>query len=88
MTVRVKFSEAGFRALLTGAGSQGLVEEHAERVAAAANAVPSTTSPAHDQPYYKIEDGSDAKRARRRVVSDGARAAVHEAKTQALLRAL
>lgn len=88
MAVRIKFNEAGFRALLTGSGAQGLVEEQAVRVAAAANSAPSTTSPAHDRPYYTVEDGSDSDRARRRVVTDGARAAAHEAKTQALLRGI
>lgn len=88
MSVRIKFNEAGFRALLTGAGAQSLVEEHAERVAAAANAVPSTTQPAHVGDYYEAKDASDGDRARRRVVTTDDRAAAHEAKTHALLRAL
>lgn len=86
--MKVKFNEAGFRELLTGAAAQGLVEGQAQRMAAGANAVPSTTKPAHQGPYYKVEDGSDGKRARRRVVTTDARAAAHEAKTHALLRQL
>lgn len=88
MSVRIQFNEAGFRELLTGAGAQGLVEEQADRMAAGANAVPSTTQPAHTGPYYQVEDGSDGDRARRRVVTTDARAAAHEAKTHALLRQL
>lgn len=50
--MKVKFNEAGFRELLTGAAAQGLVEGQAQRMAAGANAVPSTTKPAHQGPYY------------------------------------
>lgn len=84
----IKFNNAGFRELLTSAASESLVDKHAQELAAEANAVPSTTSPAHDKPYYAVTKASDSKRARRRVQADGARAMAHEAKTQALLRAL
>ncbi|MCC9182569.1 hypothetical protein [Mycolicibacterium mageritense] len=85
--MRIQVNHAGFRELLTGAAAQSLLDEQAERVASEANSVPSTTNPPHDEPYYRIEDGSDADRARRRIIADGARAMAHEAKTQALLRA-
>lgn len=88
MSVRIKFNNAGFQELLTSAGANALVQEHAEQIAAKANSVPSTTAPAVTQPYYEIEDGSDGKRARRRVRTTGERAARHEAKTQALQKAL
>ncbi|MGX9669926.1 hypothetical protein [Mycobacterium sp. HM-7] len=88
MTVRIKFNEAGFRALLTSGAANSLVKEHAERVAERANEVPSTTQPAASDPYYVVEDASDDKRARYRVRANGARAMAHEAKTQALLRAI
>lgn len=88
MAVRIKFNEAGFRELLTSAGAQALVDEHAQRMASGANAVPSTTQPAHQGPYYEVENGSDGDRARRRVVTTDARAAAHEVKTHALLRQL
>lgn len=86
--MRIKFHDAGFDALLTGSFAQGLVDEHADPMAERANAVPSTTQPAHDKPYYVVEDGSDNKRARRRIRADGARAMRHEAKTNALQKAL
>ena len=86
--MRIKFHDAGFDALLTGSFAQGLVDDHTETMAERANAVPSTTSPAHDRPYYVTEDGSDGKRARRRIRADGARAMRHEVKTNALQKAL
>lgn len=86
--MRIKWNEAGFRELLTSAGANALVEEHADRMAASANAVASTTEPAATEPYYEVEDGSDGKRARRRVRTTSARAAKHEAKTQALQKSL
>lgn len=88
MSVRIKINEAGFRELLTGAAAQGLLDEVAESVADKANSVASTTSPPYDEPYYEITDGSDEERARRRIIGTGARAMAHEAKTQALLRAI
>lgn len=88
MAVRIKFNEAGFRELLTSAGAGALLDEHAEPMAAKANAIASTTEPAATEPYYEVEDGSDGKRARRRVRTTGERAAKHEAKTQALHKAL
>lgn len=84
----IDFHDEGFRELLTSAGAEGLVSVHAHRIAAGANATPSTTNPPHGRPYYTVEEASDGDRARRRVVSDGARAAAHEAKTHALLRQL
>lgn len=85
---QIDFHDSGFRELLNSDGVDALVNLHAHRIAAGANAVPSTTNPPHDQAYYKVEDGSDGDRSRRRVVTDGARAAAHEAKTHALLRQL
>lgn len=85
---QIDFHDDGFRELLNSDGVQALVNLYAHRIAAGANSMPSTTAPAHDQPYYKVEDPADGDRARRRVVSDGARAAAHEVKTHALLRQL
>ncbi|MEC4616197.1 hypothetical protein [Tsukamurella tyrosinosolvens] len=84
----IDFHSEGFRELLTSEGVDALVNLHAHRIAAGANATPSTTNPPHDRPYYTVEEASDGDRARRRVASDGARAAAHEAKTHALLRQL
>lgn len=86
--MRIKFNEAGFDQLLTSAGAQALVEAQAQQVADRANRSPSTTDPATDEPYYEVEDGSDEKRARRRVKTASVRAIRHEAKTQALQRAI
>ncbi|MCV7080276.1 hypothetical protein [Mycolicibacterium insubricum] len=66
----ITFNNAGFRELLTGPIAQHAVETNARAVAGRANSVPSTTSPAHDKPYYVVKDGSDNKRARRRVITD------------------
>jgi hypothetical protein len=86
--MKITFNDAGFNELLTGAYAQGLLDEHTVPMAERANAVPSTTEPAHDKPYYEIDDTSDGKRARRRIYAAGARASAHEAKTNALQRAL
>lgn len=86
--MRIEFNDAGFRALRTGAAANALLDEHSEGIADRANAVPSTTSPAATEPYYEVEDGSDGERARRRIRTASRRAARHEAKTQALQRAL
>lgn len=86
--MRITFNDAGFDELLTSAGAIALVKKPAEEMASRANADPSTTKPAHDEPYYQIEDGSDGHRARFRVYAAGARASQHEAKTNALQRAL
>ena len=86
--MRITFNQSGFDELLTGSFAQGLVDDEADRLAGRANAVASTTDPAATEPYYEVEDGSDNKRARRRVRAAGARAAKHEAKTNALQKAL
>jgi len=86
--MRIAFNPAGFNELLTSAGAETLVDGHAQRMAAAANAVPSTTEPAATEPYYEVVEASDGKRARRRIRTTGPRASKHEAKTQALLRSL
>lgn len=86
--MRIKFHDAGFDQLLTGSFAQSLVDDAANEIAEKANAVPSTTDPAATEPYYEVEDGSDNKRARRRVRAAGARAMKHEAKTNALQKAL
>ncbi|MFV8049943.1 MULTISPECIES: hypothetical protein [Mycobacteriaceae] len=86
--MRIQWNEAGFDALLTGAHAQGLVDDAANDLAERANAVPSTTDPVATEPYYEVQDGSDNKRARRRVRAVGARAMRHEAKTNALQKAL
>lgn len=86
--MRIDWNDAGFDALLTSGQAQALVAKHADAIADAANAVPSTTSPASEEPYYVVEDASDEHRARARVQTNGPRAANHEAKTQALQQAL
>ena len=84
----VDFNDAAFRELLTSPGVTAMLSGHAERIAERANAVPSTTEPAATEPYYAVRDRSDGDRARFQVQTDGFRAMNHEAKTEALLRAL
>ncbi len=84
----IKFNAAGFQELLTSAGAESLLDEHSEQVTERANAVPSTTSPAATEPYYKAYEASDANRARRRIVTVGQRAIQHEAITNALQRSI
>ena len=86
--MRITFNQSGFDELLTGSFAQGLVDDEADRLAGRANAVASTTDPVATEPYYEVQDGSDNKRARRRVRAVGARAMRHEAKTNALQKAL
>ncbi len=88
MKFRLEFHDAGFDELRTSAAAKELLKDAAEQMAARANAVPSTTQPAASEPYYDVEDGSDGKRARYRIRTTSARAAKHEAKTQALHKAL
>lgn len=85
---RLQFNKSGFRELRTSAGVKALVEAEAEKVAARANEVPSTTDPEAAEPYYEVQDGTDGERARYRVRTNSRRAARHEAKTQALQRGL
>ena len=86
--MKFRINEAGFDQLRTSGQAQSEVKERAERIAAAANAIPSTTSPAATEPYYETYEAGDESRARYRVVTTGPRAARHEAKTKALLRGL
>lgn len=86
--MKFRRNEAGFDALRTSAGANALVRAAAERVEAAANAIPSTTTPAATEPYYEAYDASDENRARYRVATTSIRASRHEAKTDALLRGL
>lgn len=86
--MRIQFNEAGFRELLTGSYADSLAKKEADELAERANAVPSTTDPAATEPYYEVQDGSDAERARYRVRAAGRRAMRHEAKTNALQKAL
>jgi molybdopterin/thiamine biosynthesis adenylyltransferase len=88
MTIRLKFNKDGFRELRTSAGAKALVEAEAEKLAARANAVPSTTNPEAAEPYYEVQDGTDNERARYRVRTNSRRSARHEAKTQALQKGL
>ena len=88
MTIRFKRNDAGFNALRTSAWADGLVKAKAEAIEAAANAIPPTTSPPPEEPYYETKEAGDAKRARYRVVTANVRAQRHEAKTFALNRAL
>jgi hypothetical protein len=86
----VKFvrNDAGFDQLRLSAGSQALVREAAEKVEAAANAIPSTTSPAAEEPYYSSREDNTPSRARYLVGTTGIRASRHEARTKALLRGM
>ncbi len=86
--MKVTFHQSGFDELLTGSYANSLLDKETESIADRANAVPSTTDPAASVPYYEVEDGSDGKRARRRIRAAGARAMRHEAKTNALQKAL
>lgn len=86
--IRTEINEAGFRELRTSAGVHRILEEQADPMASRANAVPSSSGREPDKPYYKVSDASDADRARKRVHTTGARAARHEAKTQALQRSI
>lgn len=86
--MRIKFNNAGFRELRTSANTKAYVRGFAEEMAETANKVPSTTDPAATEPYYEVEDGADNERARYRVRVTSARAAKHEAKTQALQKAI
>ena len=63
------------------------IKSRADRMEAAANAIPSTTSPAATEPYYETHDASDEDRPRFRVATTSLRASRHEAKTFALQRA-
>lgn len=85
--MRVKFvrNVAGFDALRLSFDAE--VKAKAEKLAAEANAIPSTTSPAATEPYYEVVDASDKHRPRYRVITASERAVRHEAKTHALLRA-
>ena len=76
---------AGFAALRQSYKSE--IKSHADRMEAAANAIPSTTDPAATEPYYKTYDASDGDRPRFRVVTANIRAQRHEARTFALHRA-
>lgn len=86
--MRIEFNRQGFRELRTSAAAEALVEREANELAARANSVASTTDPAATEPYYEVQDGSDSDRARKRVRPTSARAARHEAKTNALQKAL
>ena len=79
----IKFNPAAFEAILTSSTVKAKVKGLAEEMADAANAVPPTTSPAPNEPYYEVQDGT-TDRARYRVRTTGRRAVRHEAKTQAL----
>jgi hypothetical protein len=86
--MRIEFNKAGFSDLLTSSAAKAKLRGEAERIAGRANLSPPTTVPAATEPYYEVEDGSDAERARYRVRTTGVRAARHEAKTQALQKAM
>jgi hypothetical protein len=85
---RFKVNDDAFAKLRTSAAAKALVRKEAEEIAARANAVASTTEPAADEPYYKTWDATDEERARYRVATTGLRSARHEAKTQALQKAI
>lgn len=86
--MRIRFNPDGFRELLTSPAVTAMLEDHADRVAERANAIPSTTEPAATEPYYEVQEASDGERARFRVRAASRRAVRHEAKTQALLKGL
>ena len=86
--MKFRINEAGFDQLRTSGQAQSEVKERADRIAAAANAIPSTTDPAATEPYYKSYEAGDENRARYRVATTSIRASRHEAKTFALQRGL
>ena len=86
--MKFRRNDAGFDQLRTSPAAQALIKAEADNLEAAANAIPSTTSPAATEPYYETYEAGDESRARYRVVTTGPRAARHEAKTDALLRGL
>ena len=88
MKFKFKRNEAGFNELRTRPAVDAWAKQEAEQLAAAANAIPSTTSPAATEPYYEVVDAGGETRARYRVKTTGPRAVKHEAKTDALLRGL
>ena len=88
MGIKFVANDAGFAALRTSPSSDYLVKVKAQAITRAANAVPSTTDPATDEPYYEMHDAGDAERARYRVATTSIRASRHEAKTFALQRAM
>ena len=85
MSIKFVRNTAGFNALRKSFDAEAKAK--AERIEAAANAIPSTTQPAATEPYYETVDASDEARPRYRVKTTGPRSQRHEVKTQALLRA-
>jgi len=88
MAIKFKRNVAGFNELRTRPATDAWTREEAEKYAATANAIPSTTSPAATEPYYEVVEAGIETRARYRVKTTGPRASRHEAKTDALLRGL
>ena len=86
--MHIEFNSRGFQELLTSAAANAALDHHADEITEQANAVPSTTSPAAEEPYYKAYEAGDENRARRRIVTVGQRAIRHEAKTNALQRSI
>jgi hypothetical protein len=86
--MRFKRNDAGFNELRTRPAVDAWAKREAEQLAATANAIPSTTSPAATEPYYEVVESGSEKRARYRVKTTGRRAFLHDAKTDALLRGL
>lgn len=87
MKIKFKRNEAGFNELRTRSSVDAWAKDEAEKLAAAANAIPSTTLPAATEPYYEVVEAGGETRARYRVKTTGLRASRHEAKTKALYRA-
>lgn len=88
---RIVFNSAGFEALLTSGPVKARVEKEADRIAASANEVASTTDPAATDPYYEVEDGTTDRARFRVATAQGeqlARNVRHEAKTNALQQSL
>lgn len=79
---RIVMNEAVLESLAAAA-----VEKAADGVAERANAVPSTTSPAATEPYYEAHEDNQHE-GQFVVWTANPRAMRHEAKTDALLRAL
>jgi hypothetical protein len=83
--MRFDANYAGFAALRQSYKAE--IKSRADQMAAAANAIPSTTDPAATEPYYEVFDASDGDRPRYRVAPVNIRAQRHEARTFALQRA-
>jgi hypothetical protein len=86
--MRIEFNHEAFAELRTTGAGPRQARALAREICAKANQSASTTEPEADEPYYEVQDGSDDERARYRIRATSQRAVRHEAKTQALQKAM